>query len=90
MDSHTIQVVWVQWTPKPGDRGETMPRAARSHAAWIAPVDVANGSFPLLCGRWAPNGYDADLVQTRGARPCRRCAKAVDRKLAHRAAQVTA
>jgi hypothetical protein len=55
--------VWVTWNG-----------ASRSHAArrGVTPADVRNGDFPLVCGRWAPSGFDAELTVS-DARPCRRC-----------------
>ena len=32
------------------------------HLGETDPSGVADGNFPLACGRWAPNGVDADIV----------------------------
>ena len=34
------------------------------------------GSFPLACGRWAPDGFDAIITPSSGRR-CRRCERAL-------------
>jgi hypothetical protein len=65
-------VVWVWWRA----RG----RESVQHAAHIERQDVRNGGFPLLCGKWAPDGFDADLFpsMTSGGRRCKRCVEAVE------------
>ena len=68
------QIVWVAW------QGSSVSHAA---VAGVAPGDVRVGSFPLECGRWAPDGFDVsgDGVYTGPAaniKPrCKRCSKAV-------------
>ncbi len=47
--------VWVRW--------RMGARWSRAHfAAGTDRRDVAVGSFPLTCGAWAPDGWDADDV----------------------------
>lgn len=57
--------VWVTWSG-----------SKRAHAAvvGVTPQDVPRGSFPLQCGRWAPDGWDADVSVTSMSRRCKRCA----------------
>lgn len=77
-------VTWVQWT------GTT-----RAHAGieGVRPDAVRNGSFPLECGRWAPDAWDAELWQAPNGRKCERCRKAAEkryeRKRAEQAAEPT-
>lgn len=68
--------LWVTWTAK-GRDPYTNPRAARAHLAaqGAGRGDLRNGGFPLACGRWAPEGWDADIVESSAPR-CRRCLKA--------------
>ena len=57
--------LWISWD-----------RAKRAHAADIGVQtgDVRNGSFPLACGRWAPDGWDANVYTSSKAR-CSKCQK---------------
>ncbi len=43
---------WVRW--------RTGSRYSRAHFGEADRRDVRNGSFPLACGRWAPDGFDVD------------------------------
>lgn len=64
-------MTWVAW------QGSTV-----RHAAPVDPRDARVGSFPLACGRWAPDGWQVggDGVYAGGAAmvkpPCKRCLKA--------------
>lgn len=41
--------------------------------------DVRCGSFPVACGRFAPEGFDADVEVDDGRKPrCQRCNGIVD------------
>lgn len=64
--------LWVSWNG-----------ATRSHAAsrGVNPGDVRNGSFPLMCGRWAPDGWDKDVEQNATKRRCPKCQQAVNNQL---------
>ena len=73
---------WVAWSSRGrGGYGESNPRAGVAHAAvrGVAGGDVRNGGFPLACGRWAPDGFDANINVSSGQR-CRRCEDALARK----------
>lgn len=66
---------WVTWSPRGHDL-YTNPRSKVAHATSASPHDVRNGGFPLACGRYAPDGHDAIISESSGAR-CRRCEKAL-------------
>lgn len=61
-------VVWVSW------EGATVAHAA---AAGERAGDVRNGSFPLRCGRWAPDGWDREVFVRESGPRCRRCEEKV-------------
>lgn len=62
-------MTWVRWT------GATVAHAAPG----VRPADVRLGSFPLACGRWAPDPMDrlVDVRVVEGGRRCRRCEAAL-------------
>lgn len=64
---------WIAWEPR-GRDPYTNPRSAVAHAT--RSNDVRVGSYPLACGRWAPDGWDAN-IHVSHARRCRRCEKAL-------------
>jgi hypothetical protein len=66
---------WVTWEPR-GRDPYTNPRSRVAHAAAARANDVTGGSYPLACGRWAPDGHDA-IIRTSSGRRCRRCEKAL-------------
>jgi len=45
--------------------------------------DVRNGGFPLFCGRWAPEGFDAVIMDTNLTITCRHCMKKLGKKEAN-------
>ncbi len=62
---------WMQW--------RTGSRYSRAHYAEVFPADVRVGSFPLVCGRWAPDAWDADEVfVTHSGKKCRACLRKLD------------
>jgi hypothetical protein len=67
---------WVTWEPR-GRDPYTNPRSRVAHAAPASTGgSLTNGSYPLACGRWAPDGIDAIITPSSGRR-CRRCEKAL-------------
>lgn len=66
---------WISWEPR-GRDPYTNPRSRVAHAFVGSAGDISNGSFPLACGRWAPDGWDANIHESSGRR-CRRCEKAL-------------
>jgi len=48
-------------------------RESATHLAAEWTDSIRNGQFPLLCGRWAPDGFDADIQQRTGRSQCRKC-----------------
>lgn len=64
-------VVWVAW------QGSTVSHAAPG----VDTRDVRKGSFPLACGRWAPDAWNVDgdgvyCGPAASVKPrCRRCDK---------------
>jgi hypothetical protein len=65
----------------------TWTGATRDHlaAAGVRPDDVRGGSFPLMCGRWAPDPMDrmVDVFHATGRnRLCARCAQAFTKEIA--------
>lgn len=65
-----MRTTWVSW--RLHLRGT---ESTRAHAgiAGVRPMDVANGCFPLECGRWAPDGWDATVEESRLLRRCKKC-----------------
>lgn len=72
----TAERLWVTWEPR-GRDPYTNPRSRVAHAADPAVRSVTSGSFPLACGRWAPDGFDATIVVDPYKRRCRGCEKAL-------------
>lgn len=71
-----MSLVWVTWAPR-GRDPYTNPKSKVAHAAVnVGTNNVRNGSFPLACGRWAPDGHDAVISPSSGRR-CRRCERAL-------------
>jgi hypothetical protein len=69
----------VRWRMRREEGGLRAPSATHLTDA-AGPGDVTNGGFPLACGRWAPDGFDAQLERTwASGRVCRRCAVATRR-----------
>jgi hypothetical protein len=65
-----MPTLWVTW-------GGSKVAHAADRAVKL--VDVRSGSFPLACGRFAPDGWDKNLREDVGNyKPrCKRCVKAV-------------
>ena len=62
---------WVRW--------RIGSRYSRAHRGEADRGDVRNGSFPLACGRWAPDGFDVDeLYADEGGTRCRACSRKLD------------
>jgi hypothetical protein len=60
-----MSAIWVTWA-----------KVAHLAARGVAAGDVRSGSFPLVCGRWAPDGWDAEVsIASAGAKRCARCSK---------------
>lgn len=77
MTNHPARTVWVRWALFRED-GVTLRKPGLAHLA-VEGVDtghLGNGNFPLECGRWAPEGFDAELEEDHSGRYCRRCLKA--------------
>lgn len=72
-------VRWVNWSPR-GRDAYSNPKATVAHATDAQAGDISNGQFPLLCGRWAPDGWDAVISLAGSARRCKRCQKALDKR----------
>lgn len=49
----------------------------RMKVAHVAPSTAdQTGDFPLLCGQWMPNSFDAGYIDMNSYKPhCRRCMK---------------
>lgn len=76
-----MNVLWVTWQAKGRDPHGSNPKAGRSHAAInVGAANIRNGSFPLACGRWAPDGFDADITVAGSVKQCARCMKAVEKR----------
>lgn len=78
-----MTTTWIKWSPR-GRDFITNPRTKTAHAVINAGPNatgaVRNGSFPLACGRWAPDGWDAIIeVEPFPRRRCKRCEAAVAR-----------
>lgn len=66
----TKQPVWVAWDGQ----------AKRAHAAALKPFGkraVRAGSFPLACGRYAPDGTEFAVYVATDEPHCKRCESAV-------------
>lgn len=75
---------WVTWAPR-GHDPYTNPRSRVAHAAPASvgrTENVSSGGFPLACGRYAPDGWDANFHVDPYARRCRRCELALARRAA--------
>lgn len=72
---------WFTWTSKGRDLF-TNPKSTVAHAGvqGARAEDARTGSFPLACGRWAPDGWDAEIVVAPHARRCKRCLKALEKE----------
>jgi hypothetical protein len=71
--------VWVSWTTVSRDPYGLRPGLAHAAVRGVRAGDVRSGSFPLACGRWAPDGWDASVSVSTYGRRCKRC-EAVVRK----------
>ncbi len=70
--------IWVSWDSN-GRDPYTNPKSKVAHAADSmvrTASDATCGGFPLACGRWAPDGFDAIIEQSSKSR-CKRCLKAL-------------
>ena len=58
--------IWVTWN-----------RSKTAHLAGLGVTrnDVRSGAFPLECGRWAPDGWDAVVEIDPYKRRCQQCAR---------------
>ncbi len=79
MPSDTEARIWVTWTSN-GHDPYTNPKATTAHAADTmirTSEDASQGGFPLACGRWAPDGFDAEIRTSNSSRHCKRCQAAI-------------
>lgn len=66
--------VSVKWRLLPDFNRPSAGKWGAAHAAvqGVEAQDVRLGSFPLVCGAWAPDAFDAELMRTSEV-TCKRC-----------------
>lgn len=61
-----MNAFWVRWTTGGGSE-------SKAHAVVQPHIDLDAGAFPVLCGRTAPDGWDATIVRRSDGPRCGAC-----------------